>query len=360
MSSDGTGPDSGAGCDADAASSSSADVSLSASNPSPAPSPSRTARPNSALSKSASTPRKRAKVSFSEEVLAKDKSGEGSNVTIKEEHGVFLGPLLGRMVVSSDAEKGDGMSDGSDKKPTASAPSISFANDALTNEKISYGESPGGILKSSSDLGDESVQYDNLIVRMGLLKCGHRYKVVVPIPDYWKENDAGTDATKTKEEEVHVRESSFEVRVAEDSIDDDLRGEVQTEYSTTEDSPLCTLQYNVCIKLAAKRRGPYRGRFLLELTRCKEETDSQPTATEAITDTKLEAKPDPSMPAESATPQDASNAGKTPDKCLMSIQVDATVMGPNMGTPKLRNGVVCLGKIVGYDSDEETEWQGFD
>ena len=47
-------------------------------------------------------------------------------------------------------------------------------------------------------------------------------------------------------------------------------------------------------------------------------------------------------------------------KCLMSVQVDATIMGKDMGTPKLRNGVVCLGKLVGYDSDDETEWQGFD
>ena len=50
----------------------------------------------------------------------------------------------------------------------------------------------------------------------------------------------------------------------------------------------------------------------------------------------------------------------TCEKCLMSLQVDATIMGEDMGTPKLRNGVVCLGKMVGYDSDDETEWQGFD
>ena len=41
-------------------------------------------------------------------------------------------------------------------------------------------------------------------------------------------------------------------------------------------------------------------------------------------------------------------------------QVDATIMGKDMGTPKLRNGVVCLGKLAGYDSDDETEWHGFD
>ena len=51
---------------------------------------------------------------------------------------------------------------------------------------------------------------------------------------------------------------------------------------------------------------------------------------------------------------------QNPDKCLMSLQCDATIMGKDMGTPKLRNGVVCKGKIVGYDSDDETEWQGFD
>ena len=53
-------------------------------------------------------------------------------------------------------------------------------------------------------------------------------------------------------------------------------------------------------------------------------------------------------------------AEETKKKCLMSLQVDATIMGEDMGTPKLRNGVVCLGKMVGYDSDDETEWQGFD
>ena len=47
-------------------------------------------------------------------------------------------------------------------------------------------------------------------------------------------------------------------------------------------------------------------------------------------------------------------------RCLMSMQVEATIMGKDTGTPKLRNGVICLGKLVGYDNDDETEWQGFD
>lgn len=57
---------------------------------------------------------------------------------------------------------------------------------------------------------------------------------------------------------------------------------------------------------------------------------------------------------------DGSGSSFVTGKCLMSVQVDATIMGKDMGTPKLRNGVVCLGKLVGYDSDDETEWQGFD
>ena len=87
------------------------------------------------------------------------------------------------------------------------------------------------------------------------------------------------------------------------------------------------------ITLSAKRRGSYRGRFVLELTRRRL---NQPPL--IIT----------------------SSEKDLTQKCIMSVQVDATIMGKDMGTPKLRNGVVCLGKIVGYDSDEETEWQGFD
>mmetsp|Transcript_10709 Transcript_10709/g.23719 ORF Transcript_10709/g.23719 Transcript_10709/m.23719 type:complete len:333 (-) Transcript_10709:131-1129(-) len=317
---------------------------------------------NSALSNPSSRkPRKRAKVSFSEEVISKDIIGDGSKVVIKEEHGIFLGPLLGRMVVSSDQKDGVDGTDTSNAAVPSSGPTISFANDSHTNEKMACSESQHGILKSTNNalqLGDSNVEYDNnLVVRMGLLKCGYRYRVVIPVPDYWKQ--AGDTAHES---------NAMDVRIAEDSLDDDLRGEVQTEYS----SETTLRQHHVCITLSARRRGPYRGRFVLELTRRQDGIESQSISpskfsqkTGSIKKITTEAKSDSIISGESTTfnqkamTSNESNTNSTPNKCLMYM-LDATIMGNDMGTPKLRNGVVCLGKIVGYDSDEETEWQGFE
>ncbi|KAL7552040.1 hypothetical protein ACHAWF_015248 [Thalassiosira exigua] len=324
-------------------------------------------RPNSALSKPSGRspkPRKRAKVSFAQEVVAKDGRGDGNGVTIKEEHGVFLGPLLGRMVMPSsedETEGGDddagGESDGSlggsagaagEPARPSSGPTISFAADALMDEKISREESARGILKPVESgrgrFGDPRVEYDNLVVRMGLLKCGHRYRATVPIPDYWRQRDNESSKEADKEGQAEPGPAfdpqphdshAVHVRVVEDSLDEDLRGEVRPKHADEdmngEDaSDSCA---SACITLSARRRGPYRGRFVLELTR------------------------HPGDRIESAGTGDVDT---TPERCLMSLQVDATIMGKDMGTPKLRNGVVCLGKIVGYDSDDETEWQGFD
>jgi len=199
-------------------------------------------------------------------------------------------------------------------------------------------------------LGDANIEYDNLVVRLGLLKCGHRYQVVIPVPNYWKQKDESceqlVDDNDIKLQSSHGETHLMKVRMAEDSLDDDLRGELlQPEEDNSE--------YHVSITLSARRRGAFRGRFLLELTRIE-----QQKKTESI----------PKTPEDEATTTksntDSSNTATlipTPKKvCLMSIQCDATIMGKDMGTPKLRNGVVCLGKIVGYDSDDETEWQGFD
>jgi hypothetical protein len=104
----------------------------------------------------------------------------------------------------------------------------------------------------------------------------------------------------------------------------------------------------VRISLSAKRRGPYRGRFLLELTRRRRRRDPLLGRRQTTSGDDDDAR------------SDGSGSSVVTGKCLMSVQVDATIMGKDMGTPKLRNGVVCLGKLVGYDSDDETEWQGFD
>ena len=300
-------------------------------------------------------PRKRSKskVSFAEEVVKVD----GSKVVIKEEHGVFLGPLLGRMVVSdhrSDADDNDIIS--TNTTSTSSSPIISFANDEHTKKKLSYSESSDGILKcdtttTNNDHGNSNtVEYDNLVVRLGLLKIGHRYQVVVPIPNYWgqKEGESGDDTATTTninnttdndgDHKVLINSQlqpiNMSVQMVEESLDDDLVGKVQTDPSK--------VQYYVCITLSARRRGAYRGRFVLELTRIEQSKLDEATANSTAT----------------ATNNDSNLI--IPNKCLMSIQCDATIMGKDMGTPKLRNGVICLGKIVGYDSDDETEWQGFD
>ena len=293
--------------------------------------------------------KKRAKVSFSQEVISKDNSGNGSKVVIKEEHGVFLGPLLGRMVVSSAADRDGGATSDAKSRPVPPTPMISFANDEHVRADS---RSPHGILRPPSGvlrpLGNTNVEYDNLLVRMGLLKCGLRYRVVVPVPHYWKQKDALTsshnDSNKVNPTEAHLHEShDMNVQIVEDSLDGDLRGEIQTEYAHgdgSSSSALVIRQHHVCITLSAHRRGPYRGRFVLELTRHQNRQEPRSLS--------------------SLNPMEAPLDNPPSEKCFMSLQIDATIMGKDMGTPKLRNDVLCLGKIVGYDSDDETEWQGFD
>ena len=291
-------------------------------------------------------PHKRTKgkgVSFAQEVISKDNSN-GSKVLIKEEHGIFLGPLLGRIAISdSSSDHGDNSSaTGAISDSESSADVISFANDVHTNEKISYGESSDGIIKSTTNTTHNNVEYDNLVVRLGLLKCGHRYQVIVPIPNYWKQQTK-TDADTTTNDTNIVQSYAMSVRIAEESMDGDLVGEIiQHDVSRTTSS-------DCCLTLSARRRGPYRGRIVLELTRVK--------ANESISDTadSMLSKQD-----EDGESKMSDITSQNPDKCLMSLQCDATIMAKDMGTPKLRNGVICKGKIVGYDSDDETEWQGFD
>ena len=233
---------------------------------------------------------KRAKVSFSQEVISKDDNGgDGSKVVIKEEHGIFLGPLLGRMTMSSSdtetEDEGDNAKDGSAAAKTASAPVISFAMDGHTSENLSYSESSNGILKSSNNgssqlSGDGNVEYDNLVVHMGLLKCGHRYRAVIPVPDYWKQNNASEGANTANAlgrdddtEEIQATKTNesyaMNVRMVEESLDNDLRGEIQKEFinnRSAEDTGPAN-RHHVSITLSARQqRGQYRGRFVLELT----------------------------------------------------------------------------------------------
>ena len=299
--------------------------------------------------KNTQQPHKRTKgVSFAQEVISKDNSN-GSKVLIKEEHGIFLGPLLGRIAISdssSDHEDNSSATGAISDSESSAGNVISFANDVHTNEKISYSESSNGIIKSITNTAHNNIEYDNLVVRLGLLKCGHRYQVVVPIPNYWKQQTK-TDADTTTNDTNNMQSHAMSVRIAEESMDGDLVGEVQQDMSRTTSS-------DCCLTLSARRRGPYRGRIVLELTRVEENEKANEKANESTSDTTDHtSKQDGESKMSDSTPQ-------TPDKCLMSLQCDATIMGKDTGTPKLRNGVICKGKIVGYDSDDETEWQGFD
>jgi len=294
--------------------------------------------------KNTQQPHKRTKgVSFAQEVISKDNSN-GSKVLIKEEHGIFLGPLLGRIAISDSSSDHEDNSSAtgaiSDSESSSAGNVISFANDLHTNEKISYSESSNGIIKSTTNTTHNNIEYDNLVVRLGLLKCGHRYQVIVPIPNYWKQQTK-TDADTTTNDTNNVQSHGMSVRVVEESMDGDLVGEIIQHDGTTSD------QYQVWMTLSARRRGPYRGRIVLELTRIEANESASDTADNILS------KQDGESKMSDITSQ-------IPDKCLMSLQCDATIMGKDMGTPKLRNGVVCKGKIVGYDSDDETEWQGFD
>ena len=288
---------------------------------------------------------KRSKISFSEEVLSKDKIGDGNKVDVKEERGIFLSLLGQRRVVSNNNNHQSIGEEGINGVVAKVVAKVIFGNgdkdtnddDGLLKQKLAYSEKQyRNIIQSSSVNNEENekgssddMEYDNLIVKIGLLKIGHRYKMIVPVPSQWGLEVEGDNNEQPEAVNTYVR-------IVEDSLDDDLRGEIEAECSNPAPDDLSSCPSAVChhyliITLSAKRRGPYRGRFVLELTRL-----NQPPL--IIT----------------------SSEKDLTQKCIMSVQVDATIMGKDMGTPKLRNGVVCLGKIVGYDSDEETEWQGFD
>mmetsp|Transcript_29187 Transcript_29187/g.69494 ORF Transcript_29187/g.69494 Transcript_29187/m.69494 type:complete len:335 (+) Transcript_29187:96-1100(+) len=295
----------------------------------PAPPPKQDADGNCGSGGSAkqkpSNDKKKRVVSFAANVQTRD----GSLLQVTEEHGVILGPLLGKIVMSADSSSASQASlssinsdhlDDASHTSTSSGPLLTFAEDDLTSEKLAESDSSTGLVKRGplpeGESSESGVRYENMIVKMGLLKCGSRYKVSVPIPQYWK-----------GETEARMIEGS--------SLDEDLTGEI------TPGTDADGRGHAITIKLGARKRGPYRGRLLLELTLRAPRLgrdDSHPT----VASRQSHLTPCPA------------------DRVLMSLQIDATLMGNDLGTPKLRNGVSCLGKIVGYDSEEETEWQGFD
>ena len=269
-------------------------------------------------------------VSFSNEVSKVD----GRAVTIQEEHGVYLpnndvssNPFVGREIGGDSGDSWD-------------------VGKAISFDMPSKGQ-------------ETKVEYDNLLVQMGLLKYGHRYRVVVPIPDLFHQDSMNENSRKDLVSEEmqslyleegltgkHAQNSQengtctkTEARIIHDYFeDDDLRGEIETMESG---------EHHVIITLSARHRGAYCGRLTIELIRLTNDTLS---SISPISSNDRELSHNCCAPPK--------NKAESLEKALISIQVEASIMGKGMGTPKLRDGLVCLGKL-GYDSDEETEWQGF-
>jgi hypothetical protein len=334
------------------------------------------------------------RVSFSEEALSRDANGDGSFVVVREERGTFLGPLMGRITVSHppscDAR--------ADARPSSAASSSSSSSSSRPRRKmLAYAPNDED---DDDDRGATAgsprhvrAEYDNLVVNMGLLKCGNRYRASVPVPDYWTEEmeeeveeevvddgHGGKNATSVSRRDASSSPSSHssldelvEVRIAEESIDSDLEGEIGRDEDDDDDDeekengdgddvrttvksrrPRRRRGSVLSISLLAKQQGPYRGRFLLELIRySKRRMDEE--ATESMANESHDIGV-----IRSSSSSSSSSMQVITGRCLMSVLVEATIMGKDTGTPKLRNGVICLGKLVGYDSDDETEWRGFD
>jgi len=92
-----------------------------------------------------------------------------------------------------------------------------------------------------------------------------------------------------------------------------------------DEDPTSTLRDHIQIRIAARRPGKYQTSF--------------------------------SVIATIATSNSHGSIQKS--KHIVSVRVKATLLGKDQGKPQLKTNITKLGKIVGYDSDEETEWQGF-
>ena len=121
--------------------------------------------------------KRRSKVSFSEEVISKDKFGDGNKVLVKEEPGVFLSLLGQKKVVKTNENEINGAV--VDRVATISFGGVDDDNDDLLKQKLAYSEKQDGniIMQSPTEIRagstSDGVEYDNLIVKIGILKIGH-------------------------------------------------------------------------------------------------------------------------------------------------------------------------------------------
>jgi hypothetical protein len=217
--------------------------------------------------------------------------------------------------VAAKVERNQRTSTRSTDSTTAAAPAASskrhveFAADAAAEDEMSTSQKSDHL--GNGGWGCAAAQYDSLTISLGLLKCGYRYQTMVPI--YVSNTDA-------KNMQFHV------VEIGE-SLDPDLEVHAVKGASDNGDGARndAVGGDHIQIRIAARRPGKYQAG--LSVLAVQRGTDP--------------------------------NADKMPQKHVVSIRIQATLLGKDQGKPQLKANIVKLGKVVGYDSDEETEWQGF-
>ena len=280
-------------------------------------------------------------VSFAPSVLADRPST--SRVTVVEEHGVYI-DALGRRVAQSAliSENGGGSRGlaGDDIPHCAVAAgkeriSRSAAAGKHAHEKGHVGFAVDDDAKSTNSKdpnsdatignGEGQIQYDSLIINLGLLKRGYRFQTTVPMHAV----QGGVDdcAEKTGED------VQYDIIEIGESIDPDLEVEALSNLCNEDGANSATTATDVArdhiqIRIAARRPGKYQSSFSV-------------------------------ITAQTSLSSCGNKETRQSQRHIISVRVKATLLGKDQGKPQLKANIIKLGKLVGYDSDDETEWQGF-
>ena len=275
-------------------------------------------------------PRRAGHVSFSPSVIERPAT---SRVTVVEEHGVYIDALGRRSTIDGEIGNNNG-GDAVRDIPTCAVAagkervsrSADAADSTFKHEKGHVGfaietkkDDKQAESQSSDDVGSgESVQYDSLTINLGLLKCGYRYQTIVPIHG---QDEKETDSEMPQEHNIVEIGESLDPDLEVEAISNPFKG----DRLGMDESPAFTLRDHIQIRIAARRPGKYQTSF--------------------------------SVIATIATTNNQGSVQKS--KHIVSVRVNATLLGKDQGKPQLKTNITKLGKLVGYDSDEETEWQGF-
>ena len=284
-------------------------------------------------------------VSFAPSVLADRPST--SRVTVVEEHGVYI-DALGRRVAQSAliSENGGGsrglagddiphcaVAAGKERISRSAAAGkhahekghVGFAVDKEANSS----NSKDPISDASIGNGEGQIQYDSLTINLGLLKCGYRYQTTVPI-----------HAVQNGDDELAEKGEGARYDIIEigESLDPDLEVEAVSNapFACDEDgvddttaTNAETIRDQIQLRIAARRPGKYQSSFSV-------------------------------ITAETSRLSSCGNEEtRQSQRHIISVRVKATLLGKDQGKPQLKANIIKLGKLVGYDSDDETEWQGF-